>query len=193
MTIPTGYAQATYNFSGAGMPTGGAITMGFDIAGYGGTPDLMAPILGDLYETHINPLATNVTQVASVLVKFGPDATGPSAVASGPWVGNASTSPASPAVSFLIRKNTALGGRAGRGRIYMPGVNEAVIDQAGVIAPLSVTALTDAWEAMKDAWEGLGWFPVLLHQPGSPLTTPTPITSFAAQGVVATQRRRQRR
>jgi hypothetical protein len=34
---------------------------------------------------------------------------------------------------------------------------------------------------------------VLLHQPGSPIAVPTPITALAPQAIAATQRQRLRR
>lgn len=193
MTIPAGYAQASYGFTGASCPTGAAVVMGHDVTGYGGTPAQLAAVLADAWEQYINNSLVNTCILSSVLVKFGPDATGPSGVAGVNFNGNAGQAGTSSAVSFLVRKNTAFGGRSGRGRMYVPGVSEAVVDQSGAIAAPTVTAMNTAFESWRNALDGIDVPMVILHQPGAPLSTPTPITSFSVQSVVATQRRRQRR
>jgi hypothetical protein len=121
---------------------------------------------------------------------MGPDDTGPSALHSAVEPGAGDSAAAPPNVSVLVRKNTALGGRKGRGRMYIPGVAEADSDGAGVMSSVRQAA----WQAQADTFlvaAALGGLAgVVLHEDA---TTPTPIISLAVDGRVATQRRRLRR
>jgi hypothetical protein len=103
-------------------------------------------------------------------------------------------SPAPPQnCALLVRKRTALGGRRGRGRMYLPPfpLAEGGIDHAGKVDP----ALVSAWTASSQQAFNEGVSPVLLHatSPKSPTPPPTPITSFLVDSMIATQRRRLRR
>lgn len=42
-------------------------------------------------------------------------------------------------VAYIVRKTTARAGRRGRGRMYLPGVPEANVDQAGAVAGATIT------------------------------------------------------
>ncbi len=98
--------------------------------------------------------------------------------------------------AYIIRKTTASGGRRNRGRMYVPGVLEGVVSEAGVLAGATITALNASAATLKPggavhtAFGFLG-DPVILHDSGS--QTPTPITDLGAQLLVGTQRRRLRR
>lgn len=193
MTIPDGFAQVNFHFEGAGLFYPAECTIGLDVTASSDSPEEIAEILADAWEAEINPSLTNVVTLTEVTVKFGPDVTGPSGSWSGAHQGNVSTSGASPAVTYLVKKGTAFGGRAGRGRMYVPGVPEAQVGSDGDLDDTWVANMTTGfsdWAAVAVA-NNLGL--VLLHQPGSPLATPTPITSLQVDGRVATQRRRNRR
>jgi len=193
MIIPTGFAQANWRFTGAAVPTGAQFTCGFDVDG-AVTAQEAATLLvetwnaGDMIEYY----GSNCVLVG-VDVKFGPNATGPSATGETSTQGNAGTSTVPPNVSVLIQKQTALGGRAGRGRLYFPAIPEAQVDGSGLVSSTWTDGLDVEFAAMAVAWGAGGLEPVVLHGAGSPLTTPTPITDFVAAGQCATQRRRNRR
>lgn len=93
--------------------------------------------------------------------------------------------------AVLITKNTPLGGRKNRGRMYSPIVfpTEADISAAGVIGDSFVATLTTRWENFRARMgtENLGT--CLFHSDGS---APTVITGYVASPLVATQRRRLR-
>lgn len=100
---------------------------------------------------------------------------------------------APPNVTYLARKRTAEAGRANRGRWYLPGVNEDVVDSGGFLTSAKVTQLNTALEAFRADMFQL----VILHR--DPLVPndydfapPTDITSLTAEPKVATQRRRLR-
>lgn len=193
MTIPSGYAQVNFIFTGAAVPNGAECTMGFDIGGGAGTPALTAQEVGADFATHILPNLSSGLTLSGVRCKYGPDATGAFALEPFANVGGVGTSGATPAIAILIHKNTADGGRAGRGRMYLPGVVEAQPGSDGVLAGATITAVDSDFASVLSAWTADGHIPVVLHGAGSPLSVPSVITSFSTDATVGTQRRRQRR
>lgn len=99
-----------------------------------------------------------------------------------------------PNVAVLIRRNTARGGRRGRGRLYLPSayLSEVDVQEGGVIASARRTELqTIATNiAVGAVGAGLG-VPVLLHNDG--VVPPDEIESMVVQNLVATMRRRLRK
>lgn len=99
--------------------------------------------------------------------------------------------------ALLVKKNTGLGGRHERGRCFMPliGVDESDISNNGMLVAAELTSQQTRWTAFDAALTTEDLLPVLLHYPytGQPTPAPTPITQFAVQRQVATQRRRMRR
>lgn len=192
MLIPSGFAQANIQFTGAGVPHGAEVTIGLDHTGTGMTPTQVAQAVDNAYFDAGIPLllADNVDET-SILVKFGPNSTGPSVIEA---TNNPSSGPgqAAPQLAWLVRKVTALGGRAGRGRLYWPGLPEAAVGETGIIVSASVVAMQTAMDTFLSELQGAGLPPVVLHAEGSPLSTPTPITDFVVQSLCATQRRRVR-
>jgi hypothetical protein len=193
MIIPVGYAQVNMRYTGVACPSGAEWTMGFDIGGFAGTAADLAEAAveaynaGDLAQFH-----TTECTFSEAYVKFGPSATGDSGLFGSITPGTASAPTTPPAVTQIVRKETAAGGRSGRGRLYFPGLPEAQISGGGL--------LSDAWKnnlpvAIADWVATLalaGADPVVLHSSGAPITTPTPITAFTSPARVGTQRRRNR-
>lgn len=99
----------------------------------------------------------------------------------------------SPQVQCLVKKVTGAAGRKNRGRMYVPDVAEAVVDQSGVInvtgrgrADLVATAFFTGVLGVAADFT----VPVLLH---TDATTPTVIVGFTVEVKAATQRRRLER
>jgi len=192
MPIPVSYAQANFIYTGNAVPNGAQWTLGLDISASAGTPALVAADLETEYiASGIAANLSNDANLTSILVKFGPDATGPSAIEAANVLATGGTGGV-PNTAFLVRKDTALGGKAGRGRMFLPSVPEASVLQSGVLNSGVVTALQADMDSFFAGLASQGLVPVLLHGDSSPLTTPTPITGFSVQSVVATQRRRLR-
>lgn len=102
--------------------------------------------------------------------------------------GSGSSLLAPPMVTFLAAKRTLSGGRRGRGRSFIPHVQEAASNNAGEVDPTFRAGAQDALDDFFTAigtWSGGG--SRLLHQNGS---TPSTITSVTFETHVATQRRR---
>lgn len=191
--IPTNYAQVNFIYTGAAVPTGAEWTLGLFVQAFSGTVADAGTAIDSIYgASGIEGILASNVNLSGILVKFGPDATGPSALEPSAQASSGGGA-AAPNVSFLVHKNTALGGRAGRGRAFIPGVPESVVDQAGEIAGATVTAMNGG---LADFFADLATADLpayLLHGEDSPITTPTVITSFACDTVAATQRRRLRR
>lgn len=97
-----------------------------------------------------------------------------------------------PNCAILVRKNTALGGRKQRGRIYLPPYRgqDADVSNAGLIGSMTQGILQTAFNTLVTQLNGLDLVPTLFHS--DPLDPPTTITSFSVQSLLATQRRRLR-
>lgn len=195
MEIPAGYGQANLVFGGTALPLGAQTTFGFEVGvGFTGDPVDAGDAIVQAYKSSV--FYQNLAQGADLLgclVKFGPTATGPSGFYSEVVNSSATGGAAVPNVAFLIRKGTGQGGRAGRGRCYVPGVPEENVLDGGGLNGATVLQITADWANFmgKVVLEDLN--PVLLHGVGSPLTSPTLITSWECDSTVATQRRRLRR
>lgn len=193
MEIPVGFAQANFQYTGADVPSGAEWTMGFDVTNFAGDAQDLADLCVIAYNSNdLDQLHTADVSLTNVHVKFGPTTTGPSADSATASPGSASGNTCPPQVTALLRKITALGGRAGRGRLYFPGVPEAQVSGSGLLSDAWVNGLAAEMDAtMAQIAIGLA-IPVLLHAAGSPISTPTPITGFSTAGRCATQRRRNR-
>lgn len=101
---------------------------------------------------------------------------------------SATTAPQNTAM--LIRKISATGGRRGRGRMYVPGIDEAFVSNAGVITAGQVTAINTHAATFLTNLVAANNPMVILHD--VPEVTPSPVTGLLCQSLVATQRRRLR-
>lgn len=193
MIIPPGYAQVNLIWTGTALPSGAQCTLGLDNQ----TPNFSA---ADLAQNVIDAYVTagfasnlpNDVNLVGVLAKKGPNATGESALVSTGQNSGGGTA-GTPNTAVLVHKNTPLGGRAGRGRMYLPSIQEDQVGPSGIIAPAVVAALQSDMDTFQSELVAVDLDCVVLHNAGSPLETPTPITTFTVQSIAATQRRRLRR
>lgn len=189
MIIPAGYAHIVHRLGGAALRTGAAVTYG--IAPNGGSFDPTdAALLHGFFGTRIMPRLTNGVQLESTIMKYGPNDTGPQVVHDGVVVGGISEATASVNTALLVQKRTALGGRANRGRFYLPGVPEAQVDGDGLIPSTYRASVETAVDGFLADIVAEGMNMVILHNV-SP--TPTIVTSLTVDEYAATQRRRMRR
>lgn len=195
MVIPAGAAQINYVFGGTAAPNGAEVTIGFDgVAGVPYTPLELATLAKDAWEDNLRAVTLDDITLQVVRVKFGPNDTGPATELAVNLAGTSAGQGTSPNVAYLVHKNTALGGRRGRGRMFYPGVNESGVDDAGNVLSASVTAYNTAFAAYLTQMEAGGGDLVVLHAPGNTsIPVPTPILSLTMDPKVATQRKRLRR
>ena len=193
MLIPEGFAQVNYEWGGIGLPSFGETTIGVDLDGFTDDPDDAAQAMSVAMSGNVMAHMTSNITLLNTHVKYGPNLTGAEGNYPTSIIGTLGEATTTPNVAYLIKKNTAAGGRMNRGRFYLPGVAEASVDQAGVVADVRRTGLNEKLALYKAAVEASGLSLVLLHSPTSPVLTPTAITSLTCDARAATQRRRMRR
>lgn len=95
--------------------------------------------------------------------------------------------------SLLVTKNTGLGGRRNRGRMYWPpsSVPENNVDAAGFLESSFRVSAQSAVDDWFDAETAVLGELVLFHDVGGDVT-PTPVASLTVGSQIATQRRRMR-
>lgn len=189
MIIPVGFAQVTHVFGGPVLPYGAVTTYGIN------QPSIVSPtdFVDDIHGFFVANVMPNVNEFIDVIetrIKLGPNDIGPAYAGGLPAQGAVTGTGSPPNVAFLVEKNTAAGGRANRGRMFLPGVTESYVTDSGALIPAAVAD----WQVALDAWlEDLdtnGSPMVLLHSASS---DPTTVASLTIDGRVATQRRRLRR
>lgn len=191
--IPVDYAQANFKFTGASLPYGAEITLGLNIELIPGTLNDLAVSIASDFGIQIMAQVDSGVSNTSVLVKAGPNDTGPSVEVPGAGAGAVMGDTSPPNTAWLVRKVTGFGGRTGRGRLYLPGITDGNVLDDGAIGSTALTNMQTAWDNFYDDLVSYGCPPALLHGPGSPVSSPMLITSFSVDGKVATQRRRLRR
>lgn len=193
MIIPTGFAQVNHIYTGPSFPTGAQWVLGLDVSGFSGSPADAGTAILAAYETaNFDAQTAAGCDLTGLLVKFGPNNTGPSALTSAN-VGGANSGDCNPNAAALVHKNTADGGHAGRGRTYYPGVTESNMSDAGVLASLYRIALETCFETYLEELDTALLPAFLLHGEGSPISAPSQIVSMTVDATSATQRRRLRR
>lgn len=193
MLIPDGCAQINWRFTGDAAPTGAEVTLGVAVDTFTGSVADAAASAHSAWSLTALVIQSESITLDSTLVKFGPNATGPSAVYAVPFDGSADPQADVPNTSVLVRKVTAFGGRTGSGRMFVPGYGEGLWEPNGTMTLLNLSGIQDSFDDLWTALTADNLVPVLLHGEDSPVTTPLPITSFQVQQLAATQRRRLRR
>ncbi len=191
--IPPGFAEMALQWDLPADPEPMMCFVGLDLAAGTGASQAVADTILETAHLALDNITSDDYTLGPGWVTFGQDGgdiriDGSAAPIVGTVVGTAYP----PQITILAKKLTASGGRRGRGRCYMPGVNSGVANNAGKITPAQITTFTSAWELMRTNVTALGDVDglVLLHE--SAPFTPTPITEFVVDDRLATQRRRLR-
>jgi len=180
---PAGFAQCNVFFNLPGQSTDDAqVTFGIQAASYSTT--VANNVFGEFVDRMEEVLPTTYAMNRLELRDSGnvvfTSTTGPSS-------GTRAATATSPQVAYLMVKRTALGGRRNRGRMYVPGVAENGVDEAGIV---SAGLLNDLNLFGTNFLSDLGAMDIgmfILHADGG---TPTEVTELVATNKVATQRRR---
>lgn len=199
--IPLDYAHVveSFAFSTDAEPMVVTYGVGVDPAALPANATALATTLGGLFDTHIMPLvSSDVTHIGTEVTWQSIAPPAPPDVGYDPSgvVGSAAGALMPQNNAFLVHKRTGLGGRGGRGRFYIPGVQEGNVGTTGVVAGATVAAWNTNLAAWRTAVNGAAGVlnMVLLHSsPGAyAATVPYDITSLSMDTVIATQRRRLR-
>lgn len=191
MIIPVGYAQVNFKFGGLGLPLGGEVAIGVDNRGSDRTALDIATRCGANWVANLKePTNTHVT-LLTVLAKKGPNATGAFAEVVVNDTGTNATGDFNPSTAALVKKITGLGGRHGRGRMYLPMAGEDDTLTGGQLQPTFLTGVQPSLDDFLAQFTTDDLPMVLLHAVSLPL--PTPVTSLAIEAQIAIQRRRNRK
>lgn len=192
--IPAGFAQVAYATLTSGDSEEMLWTCGLDVSG-GGTSDALLADLKTAWDDNLLPITSSVVTLSRIMLKYGPVSTGPAFELPGGELGTDGGALQPPNCAVLVQKRTIMGGRKGRGRVYLPGISSVSggLDSAGNFTQAKaddVTAAMEGWRTDITAGDtGPGATPVLLH---SDATTPDEIVAFTCVPKLATQRRRLR-
>lgn len=201
LIIPPGFAQVVFGFVQDGDPEPMLSTIGVELAADDGTGEASPNRMFDSFADNVLGNLSVNTGLYFVTVYVGQDG-GPPVVYESDLAsqqGGAGGSPLPPNCAFLVRKRTSVSGRRGRGRMYLPGVPEALVNPAGYLsteAAEDLQAGVDNWYAeLTGVPPGTSAYPpVVLHRSegAGAEPVPTPITLFQVETQIATQRRRLR-
>lgn len=192
IVVPPGFANCQYLFELSGDPEWMATAVGVDL---GGATDYQA-VADSLAQQFIDVFP--ISAIADVYTFRGTKLTvgqagGPPIIVEAAYVhiGNVASATFLPQnCAFLIRKGTALGGRQGRGRMYLPPfpIAETQVNHLGQLVAASQASL----QGKINSWLLPEIEKVLFHDASQGAMAPTPITSFLVDARIATQRRRLR-
>lgn len=202
LIIPQGFGQAVYEFSLTDDAEPIVVTCGHDLDAAGSNYADAADQLFDAFAAMLMGRVADDYRLEVVTLYVGQDG-GPPAIyesTRASVAGGISAAPLPQNCSWLIRKRTSAAGRRGRGRMYLPGVAEGVVDPVGQIDSGEV-ATTQTWadnwldELLVPTLGGPALPPVVLHRSEGigVEPPPTPITALQVDDRIATQRRRLRK
>lgn len=193
LVLPDGFGLATVHIRGASSGRDCINVWGLD--NNTSTAQENAEALRDAYENTIMDAITAGYVLSRVKVVQNDGGTYTAGEASSTQPGGLAVASDPPQVSWLVKKITTAPGRAGRGRVYIPGVPELQTDGSGFITPSAVADMQTALDAMMVGYAG-GLLVLLHRDPLNPsdytFAAPTPILTLQAESQVATQRRRLR-
>lgn len=193
MLIPTGFAQVNITYEVGTWPYRPQNVFGVKTTEFVGTTTEFAEAIYDIWVAEMCAYMTTDVDILQARVKYGPNATGPTEDWNGAASGDETGPTTQPAECMLIRKNTSLGGRQGRGRFYLPGMRSTFLTPSGLWDSSLVTSQQTEVNQWLAAMIAADIPPVLLHGVGTSDTTPEDIVSLTVDSRVATQRRRNRR
>lgn len=196
--IPVGFGQLTFVFLIDGDTEEMLTSVGVDLSEAGGDFDAVVEgATATWAESFLLEQTIACTYVRTVL-QVGQDGGDPLVFEdiSG-LAGLDPTGPLPPNVAYLMRKTTTLGGRAGRGRMFLPGIAlQGEFEANGTVSDDKLFDMQTRGNQFFNimASGNSGAFPdsalVLLHSGATP--APTTLTGLQAQRKLATQRRRLR-
>lgn len=202
LVIPEGYGVAKMRWRSQGDGEEMISTIGFQGDGSPDVNDLAQAIGTHWLECWPMTSMSSTYSFVGVDVAYGPE--GSAEV--GEWNTNAAggiavaTCPSN--CALLISKLTGLGGKANKGRMYLPAayLSEGEVDQNGFLSAAALAQTQGFCSNFFNVNLGatpivglIGW--VLLHSGDAqtPSNMPTPITALQPQTQIATQRQRMRR
>lgn len=188
MIIPALYGHVGLEFSGAVFEHNPFTTFGIR-----NNLDLSAAAVAALIELPAEDLTIAMVHssvsLIGIHVKLGPNDTGPQASLAVNVPGTVGGSIGQANTAYLAEKQTGLGGREGRGRMFIPGVSTSVVSASGALQSANIAGFNTALDTFLDALTAADIPMYLLHSSG---TVPTAVSGLVIDPEAATQRRRMR-
>jgi hypothetical protein len=179
-------------FTGAGTPQGAQITFGV-AATLPSEPAIIAnAVKSAIQDSDLLGNVGTATAITLILVKCGPNETGPMFELATNIPGEVGAQCVPPNTSVLFKKTTPQGGRRGQGRFFLPCVPETAVDNSGLLSDEYRVPFQTAADEFLDALEASGIPMLLLHSTERSGELPLPVTKLSVSNRVATQRRRMR-
>lgn len=200
LIIPPGFMQMVWEFTITGDAEVMVCTCGFDVSDAAGDQEHIVAWLATTWADNVLQWQSSALHLVGGVGYFGQDGAD-NIVVVGPVLNDAGGSSANslpPNCAVLARKRTDLGGRRGRGRVYVPGIAEGEVGPEGNNSNAQLAGFQGAFDDMMTAWstdvtDG-PVTPVVLHKSEGigPEPVPTPIVLWEVERKIATQRRRLR-
>jgi hypothetical protein len=193
MAVPRGFADVSVQLQHALLPRPAFITFGVDPTD---TDPVTVAAKVDLAINAAGSLKSrfdNSVTIGPITARLGTDGSGDLVgISASTAPGGSGGSSVPPNVSVLVHKRSGMGGRRGRGRMYLPWwLQIADCDEKGAISPTSIGFMQTTVNTFLAALTTNSVPMVLLHNPGrSPSGPPTPVTNLTVDATVGTQRRR---
>lgn len=189
MIIPVDYAQVNLQWTWTASAQKAEVAFGVQLVDPSDTPEDVANHVQNAYTVNtMASLQVAKLSLTNIHVKFGPNDVGAAFDLPSSIVGTAAGEGLAPNSALLITKNTAFGGRKGRGRMYWPGIQDGTIDDYGLVTVASFASYQTKFTAFLSSLVGSNIPMVVLHGTNPPL--PYLVTSLAVQHLMGTQRRR---
>lgn len=193
MTIlPTSLCQATLNFTGTAVPRGAAVVLWFYKTEIAGGPEVGADSIITAYEESIAGVVNANCTLTSVRMLWGVDGEALNVVVPASVGGDVVGDAMPQNVAYLARKNTAIGGRHGRGRSYWPGVPEDASTIGGRLGVTYQGYWADACDDFFAKTTANLMVMALAYRDEEDTWHHTEVTSYTGDFTLATQRRRLR-
>jgi hypothetical protein len=187
-TIPDTFALISVPLSPNFMTRGAFVTFGVANQAALATPPEIAEAVWDPWNDNFGSRIDTDVLMGPIHVQQGTGSGVNSGDGTSSAAGTSALDACPPQVAILIQKFTGLGGRANRGRMYLPfAMDQTGVSQGGQIDPTVVTATTDAMNGLIADLAAADLPMVILHA-GAGL--PAEVISGTAESLVATQRRR---
>jgi hypothetical protein len=202
LIIPPGFAQVQLPFQHELLSRTALITYGLDVSDAAGDFITVADEQPTIFLDEWKQELDSQVVVGPATLRVGQDGGDPLSVeGSDSGSGEETSGMLPPNCALLVKKQSATGGRKGRGRLYIPWIiQENAVDDAGVIDGASVTArqLDASGWLTNLAGGGSGTYTtpmVILHDSSGAGAEPAPsvVTALTVDNRIATQRRRMNR
>lgn len=198
VNIPPGFGQAALIFQASIGTPAFVTTVGVDLGEAGGDYVAAANKVMETYSTVFMPTTSNALNLVQCLLTVGQDGQGLGSVSSDldPVQGGDNGNQVPINLAVILRKNTTVLGRRGRGRMFLPGVaNQSQVLESGRLTSEALEGLSAAGAIFNSTLRGTvgsdeypATPPVLLHKTGAP----TPIQTFTCAPIIGVVRKRVR-